>query len=127
MKEKLVFIYDGECPFCNKFAELIELQSGLSNISILNGRDNISIIRDLLKKGFDLNDGAILLKGDEVMHGAKAINFICSKISNPSDALLKIISDTFRSNKRTDLIFPLLLIARRISLKLKGVPIKLIS
>ncbi len=127
MQEKLVFIYDGECPFCKHFAELIELQSGLSSISILNGRENISLIRELLKKGFDLNNGAILLNGEEILHGPIAINFICSRINNPSSALLKILVTTFSSNKRTNLIFPFLLIARRISLLFKGISIKLVS
>ena len=35
MEDRLTFIYDGECPFCNHFAELIELKSKLSDISII--------------------------------------------------------------------------------------------
>ena len=127
MNEKLIFIYDGECPFCNKFAELIELKSGLTNISILNGRENISLISDLLKKGFDLNEGAILLKGEEILHGAKALNFICSQIINPSSDLLKLLTITFTSSHRANFIFPFLVITRRFLLMLKGVPIKLLS
>lgn len=125
MKEKFVFIYDGECPFCNKFAELIELKSGLPNISILNGRENINLIKNLFEKGYDLNEGAILLQGEEIMHGPIAVNFICSNITNPSSDLLKILQITFASNQRTNLIFPFLVIARRIALIFKGVPIKL--
>ena len=81
MSEKLVFIYDGECPFCNHFAELLELKSGLTNISILNGRENMTLMSKLLKKGFDLNEGAILLNGDEVLHGAAGLNFLSSQIN----------------------------------------------
>ena len=29
MENKLIFIYDGECPFCSKFAALLELKSNL--------------------------------------------------------------------------------------------------
>ncbi len=126
MSEKLVFIYDGECPFCNHFAELLELKSGLTNISILNGRENMTLMSKLLKKGFDLNEGAILLNGDEVLHGAAGLNFLSSQINNPSDALLKILMATFASNQRTNIIFPLLVISRRIALLLKGVSIKLL-
>ena len=38
MDSKLVFIYDGHCPFCNYFAELLELKSSLPNIQIKNAR-----------------------------------------------------------------------------------------
>ena len=126
MNSKVVFIYDGECPFCNKFAELLELKSGLPNISILNARENLSDLGLLQKKGYDIDKGAILLKDNEILHGAKAINWLCSKIENPSDNLLKILALTFSSNNRTDFIFPFLLISRRLLLLLKGVPRKLI-
>ena len=115
------FIYDGECPFCNHFAELLEIKSKINNIKILDGRKNLSIIRSLLEKGYDLDKGAILLKDDDIFHGAKAINVICKEVNNPSSNLLKILSSVFKSNKRTKLLFPFLLRARRFALISKGV------
>ncbi|AAP99739.1 DCC1-like thiol-disulfide oxidoreductase family protein [Prochlorococcus marinus] len=126
MDSKLVFIYDGECPFCKHFAELLELKSGLPDISILNARENLPEITSLLNRGYDIDNGAILLKDEEVLHGANAINWICSRIDKPSDSLLKILSIVFFSKKRTNFIFPLLIIARRFALLLKGVSRKLI-
>ena len=41
MKPNLTFIYDGQCPFCNHFAELLELKSNLSNLQIQNARQKI--------------------------------------------------------------------------------------
>ena len=121
MTSNFTFIYDGECPFCNHFAELLEIKSKINNIKILDGRKNLSIIRSLLKKGYDLDKGAILLKDDDIFHGAKAINVICKEINNPSSNLLKILSSVFKSNKRTKLLFPFLLRARRLVLISKGV------
>ena len=76
MSSKLVFLYDGECPFCNHFSELLELRSALPEITIKNARENLSEMKALLERGYDLDNGAILLKGEEVLHGASAINFI---------------------------------------------------
>ena len=118
----LTFIYDGECPFCNHFAQLLELKSKIKNISILDGRKNPELIKDLLKKGYDLDRGAILLKNKEIFHGASAINTICKHINQPSSRLLEILSITFKSTKRTKFIFPFLLRARRLALISKGVP-----
>ena len=120
-KYNFKFIFDGECPFCNHFAELLELKSKIKNISIIDGRKNPELINNLLIKGYDLDKGAILFKGDNIYHGANAINEICKEIINPSGNLLKLLSLTFKSNKRTKMIFPLLLIARRLSLRAKGV------
>ena len=121
----LTFIYDGECPFCNHFAELLELKSKIKNISILDGRKNPELIRDLLKKGYDLDKGAILLKNKEIFHGANAINTICKLINRPSSKLLDILSTTFKSSKRTKFLFPILVRARRLALISKGIPTSL--
>ena len=124
MENKLIFIYDGECPFCNHFAELLELKSNLNGIEIMDGRKNLSYLKELLKKGFDLDKGAILIKGEEILHGSEAINWICSQIKDPSDKLLEIIRLLFSSKERTSLFFPLLIWSRRLLLILKGVSLK---
>ena len=126
MNTNLTFIYDGECPFCNHFAELLELKSKINKISILDGRKNPKIIKSLLEKGYDIDRGAILLKDDDIFHGAEAINKICNQINNPSGKLLKLLSNIFKSNKRTNLLFPLLVRARRLALIAKGVPTSLV-
>ena len=116
MNANLTFIYDGECPFCNHFAELLELKSKINKISILDGRKNPKIIISLLEKGYDIDRGAILLKDDDIFHGAEAINKICNQINNPSGKLLKLLSNIFKSDKRTNLLFPFLVRARRLAL-----------
>ena len=126
MTSNYSFIYDGECPFCNHFAELIEIKSKITNIEILDGRKNLTIIKSLLDKGYDLDKGAILLKDKDIFHGANAINTICKQINNPSSSLLFLLSRVFKSNKRTNLIFPLLVRARRFALISKGISTSLI-
>ena len=121
----LTFIFDGECPFCNHFAELLELKSKIKNISIIDGRENHELIRDLLIKGYDLDNGAILLKDKDIYHGADAINNVCKLIKDPSSKLLDILSRTFKSRKRTKFIFPFLVRARRLALISKGIPTSL--
>ena len=124
-KSTLTFIYDGECPFCNHFAELLELKSKIKDISILDGRKNPKLIRDLLIKGYDLDNGAILLKDEDIFHGADAINAICKLIKEPSSKLLEVLSEIFKSSKRTRFIFPFLVRARRLALISKGIPTSL--
>ena len=126
MKKDFIFIYDGECPFCNHFAELLELKSKANNISILDGRKSQKLISSLLEKGYDLDKGAILLEGDNIFHGAEAINSVCKQINNPSGNLLKLLSKIFKSNKTTNFLFPFLLRARRFALISKGVPTSLV-
>ena len=120
MSDKILFIYDGECPFCNYFAQLLELKSSLPTLEIVDGRKELSLLTRLYSKGYDLNNGAILIKNEEIMHGADAISWICSEIKEPSNSLLEILRIIFSSNKRTNLFFPFLLWGRRFLLTLKG-------
>ena len=121
LNTSLTFVYDGECPFCNHFAELLELKSQITDIKIVDGRKNKDLTKHLLEKGLDIDKGAILIKNSEFYHGAEAINTVCNLIKNPSNKLLKILSYTFKSSSRTKFIFPLLVIARRFTLISKGV------
>ena len=120
MSEKILLIYDGECPFCNHFAQLVELKSNLPTIEILDGRKDLVLLTRLFSQGYDLNEGAILIRDNEVIHGAEAISWICTKIKEPSDSLLEILRLIFSSNKRTNLLFPILLWGRRLFLTIKG-------
>ena len=120
MSKKSLFIYDGECPFCNHFAQLLELKCSLSNFEILDGRENLALLTKLYNQGYDLNKGAILINNENIMHGANAISWICCEIKEPSDSLLELLRILFTSNKRTKFLFPFLLWGRRLSLTLKG-------
>ena len=120
MEDKILFIYDGECPFCNHFAQLLELKSCLPSLQIIDGRQNLEQLTQLYNQGYDLNEGAILINDGEILQGAKAINLICSKLKKPNDSLLEILRVIFSSKMRSKKIFPILLWCRRISLTFKG-------
>ncbi len=124
MSKPLIFIYDGECPFCNKFAELLELKSNIPQIEIKDARTNPPEIPN----GYDMDlKGAILINGDQMFFGSEAINLICSKIDKPSDSILELLRIIFSSRKQANLLFPFLLISRRIALLFKGVPNKILD
>ena len=120
MSNNIIFIYDGECPFCNHFAQMIELKSCLPSLKVLDGRENLELLSKLHKKGYDLNNGAILINNGNIKHGADAINWICSELKEPNDSLLELLRIIFKSSKRTKILFPFLLWGRRFSLTLKG-------
>ena len=120
MSDKTLFIYDGECPFCNHFAELLELKSNIPSLEIIDGRKNLDKLTQLYNQGYDLNNGAILVTKGEIRHGSDAVNWICSQLKDSNDSLLELLRIIFKSNKRSKLIFPLLLWSRRILLTVKG-------
>ena len=120
MSDRTLFIYDGECPFCNHFAQLLDLKSSIPSLQIIDGRKNLEKLTQLYNQGYDLNKGAILIKDGKIKHGADAISLICSELKEPNDSLLKFLKVIFLSKKRSKRIFPFLLWGRRITLTIKG-------
>ena len=120
MSDKTLFIYDGECPFCNHFAQLLQLKRSIPSLEILDGRKNLELLTQLYKQGYDLNKGAILINNGKIKHGADAVNWICSELKEPNHSLLEILRIIFTSNKRSKLLFPILLWSRRFFLTVKG-------
>ena len=120
MSSEIIFIYDGECPFCNHFAHLLDLKSSIKNLKLIDGRKNLAKLTKLYKEGYDLDRGAILINEGKVLHGSEAINFICTQVKDPNDALLEVLRMVFISKKRSKFFFPFLIVTRRILLSIKG-------
>ncbi len=117
-----ILIFDGGCPFCRHFAELSELKSGIKSLQIKDGRSNKKLIAELSQKGFSLKKGAIVINGDQIFHGAEAIHWILTQMQ-PSANLLKVLTFIMSNKRNSELLYPLLLQARRIALSIKRLPI----
>ena len=117
-----VLVFDGGCPFCRHFAELSELRGGIPGLVIRDGRAEDGLRRALAARGAPLRDGAVVLVGDEVLHGAAAIGWISERM-RPSAALLRLLGPLFASPGRARRLYPLLLAARRLALAWRGLPV----
>jgi predicted DCC family thiol-disulfide oxidoreductase YuxK len=115
-------VYDGGCLFCRSFALRSELLGGLSDLKIVDGRADWVLRRELETRGLRLADGAVLLEGDQAWHGSAAIAELCARMQ-PSDPLLKLLRDLFRDHNRAGALYPGLLLARRLALGLRGLPV----
>jgi predicted DCC family thiol-disulfide oxidoreductase YuxK len=117
-----LLVFDGGCLFCRHFAELSELRSGIAGLQVCDGRADHALRRRLQQHGMNLRDGAILIDGDELLHGAAAIQWLCARMS-PSASLLQLLAPLLASPRRAQRLYPLLLLARRAALALRGLPV----
>ena len=117
-----VLVFDGGCVFCRHFAELSELRSGIPGLQIRDGRADHQLRHQLAARGAPLRDGAVLLLGDQVLHGAAAIQWLCAHMA-PSAALLQLLAPLLATPQRATRLYPLLLLARRGALALRGLPL----
>ena len=117
-----VLVFDGGCLFCSHFASLSELRGGIPGLLIRDGRADGPLRRDLERRGLKLRDGAVLMVGDQLLHGSEAIQWLCSRMT-PSDALLALLAALLASPGRARRLYPLLLLARRGALAMRGLPL----
>lgn len=117
-----VLVFDGGCVFCRHFAELSELRSGIPGLRIRDGRNETQLRLSLERRGYKLRDGAVLLDGERVLHGAEAIQWLCARMS-PSAALLQLLAPLLATPARARTLYPLLLLARRVALAVRGLPL----
>lgn len=117
-----VLVFDGGCPFCSHFAQLSELRGGIAGLEIRDGRLDHELRRELNRRDCRLAEGAVIIDGDQLLHGAAAIQWICSRME-PSDPLLHLLGPLFSQADRARTAYPLLLLARRLALGLKGLPV----
>lgn len=117
-----ILVFDGGCLFCRHFAELSELRSGIPGLQIRDGRSESELRLSLERRGFRLRDGAMLIDGERVLHGAEAIQWLCARMS-PSAALLRLLAPLLATPARARALYPLLLLARRGALALRGLPL----
>ena len=118
----LTLVYDGGCPFCSSFAQRAELQGGLPDLKIRDGRADHALRAELAGRGYRLANGAMLLEGDRIWHGSAAIAELNRRM-NPSDALLQVLQQMFRNEGRAHQLYPALLLARRLALAVQGRPV----
>ena len=118
----LTLIYDGGCPFCRDFALRSELQAGVPNLRIVDGRADHNLRRELNTLGLPLRNGAVLIEGEQKWHGSEAIAEL-SRRMKPSDPLLKLLARLFADNQRSALAYPALLVARRLALATRGLSV----
>ena len=117
----LVLVYDGGCPFCRQFALGTELRGGLPELELRDGRADHGLREALKARGLNLADGAVLLEGEQAWHGAAAISELCRRLA-PSGPLLQLLRGLFAGPSQARRIYPLLLLARRLAPRWRGLP-----
>lgn len=111
-KPHLKVYYDGDCPFCRRYADLVQLRTQY-HVHLKNAREHIQDLQVFRKAGYDINQGMIVTIADDIFHGAKAISLLEEKSGHKFRAIL------FRA------FYPLMKYIRKLSLPLLGRSIKI--
>jgi predicted DCC family thiol-disulfide oxidoreductase YuxK len=117
--DKIRLIYDGDCPFCSKYAQLVRFREAVGEVQMLNAREHPEVVNEMKAKGVNLDKGMALTINDNVYHGADAVNRI-ALMSTGSGAFNAFTAAVFKSRLLSKTVYPVLKVARKAALLIKG-------
>ena len=112
----MVVIYDGACPFCVNYVALMNLRETAGTVHLIDARSETPAVRALVRQGYDLNEGMAVVFGSAVYHGKDAVTFIAS-LTNPRSWAGRLLSKLLRSPGIAAMLYPIMRLGRRITLK----------
>ena len=111
-------IYDGECPFCSRYVQLLRLRKHL-DLQLINARQHPDMYPRLVAAGMDLDQGMVLeireVSATQTYHGAACVRQL-AQLSSAGDRFNRINSAVFRQPARAALIYPVLVRLRNLVL-----------
>ena len=116
-----VVVYDGECPFCRRFATMVRLRSAVGKVCLVDARAGSPIVARLRSKGIDLDRGNVFSYGGRDYVGPEALTAI-SMLAGLGGGTGRAFAWIMRSPFRARLLYPILRGMRNLALRVKGTP-----
>lgn len=116
---QIKILYDTECPFCSNFVALSRLKKNVGDVVLVDARSNAPLCEEMKKKGFDLNEGMIVVDGENIYFGSDAMYFI--SIHSRLGLLWAPVRYLMRARPISKAIYPILKLFRRLSLYILGI------
>ena len=117
----LILIYDGDCPFCSRYVKHVRLRDIVGRLEYVNARDGGPVVAEAVGKGFDLNEGMLVIMDGVYHHGADAV-WALGLLSSPVSAFNRLNARMFRSRTISRFLYPALRFGRNMTIRLLGKP-----
>lgn len=112
-------LYDGDCPFCTNYVQMMQLQKAVGPVALLNMREHPDLAAAFRKQGYDLNEGMLLRLDGKTYWGADCINRL-ALISTDNDLFNKLNAAVFRRPCLAAALYPFMRRGRALTLTLMG-------
>jgi predicted DCC family thiol-disulfide oxidoreductase YuxK len=114
-------IYDGECPFCSRYARLTRLRETVGPIRLIDARERTPEVEAAIAAGYDLDRGMLLSLDGQLYHGAECLNRL-ALLSSRSTAFNRLAYALFRHPRLSRMAYPVLRAGRNAALRLLNRP-----
>lgn len=112
-------LYDGDCPFCTNYVQMVQLQKAVGPVALLNMREHPDLAAAFRQQGYDLNEGMLLRLDGKTYWGADCINRL-ALISTDNDLFNKVNAAVFRNPCLSAALYPFMRRGRALTLALMG-------
>ena len=113
-------IYDGQCPFCSYYAQLVRLKKSVGDIELISAREfDKKTLDEYESQGYNIDEGMLVEYQDRLYYGSDALHII-SILSNQSGFFNSIVSKIFKYKNFSAIIYPFLKFGRAITLRFLG-------
>lgn len=114
-------IYDGDCPFCARYMQLLRLrESSDAPVALIDARQSPEARQRAEAEGLSLDEGMAVVIHGQWHHGAEALERI-ALLSSPSNRFNRFNAWVFKRTWLSRLLYPLLRSIRNLSLRILGV------
>ena len=118
-REGAAIVYDGDCPFCARYARLVRLRRAVGPVTLHDARAGGPLVSRLSAAGYDLDEGMVLLYGGAVYHGADCMHML-ALLSGGGGAANRLFAAVFRHPGTARRLYPVLRAGRNAVLRLLG-------
>ena len=118
-KSGVTVVYDGDCPFCSRYVAMLRLKKTVGQVRLFDARIPHSAVEDVIRRGFDLDEGMVVKIGDAYYAGAESVH-VLSLLSTRTDNFNRINYWLFRSRALSRVVYPVLRFGRNLTLRMLG-------
>ena len=117
--DDVVIVYDGECPFCKQYMQFIRLRASAGNVRLVDARSDDPQVDEVIRRGYDLDEGMIVTVGEQFYHGSDALQ-VLAMLSTGAGWFNRINFYVFRSKRVAAFLYPMLRGGRNLALRILG-------
>ncbi len=117
--DAVILLYDGDCPLCRNFSAMLRIRKSVGELRLINAREPNAYLDNAISRGMDVNEGIVLIIGQEFYFAADALNML-ALISGRVSIFNKMNYWVFKSKLLSNLLYPILRTGRNMLLKIRG-------
>ena len=112
-------VYDGECPLCSRYVKMLRLKESIGPVELVNARDHHPIVSELTSRGYNLDEGIVLVEGDRVYFADECMTRL-SLLSTPVGIFNRLSAAVLSSPRMSALVYPVFRAGRLMLLRILG-------